>query len=133
MNTLFQKRTAQGFIIRPKKQVDNALVFWQDSWNEPERDSEISHPMDRKIIKKKWTPLRLTGIAFGFIAVLFLGYSFLFKKHLSKLDVPLNTIVLDTVKSMEFEEFIPVDGIVQPLKLLREALLLKGLWKKGIW
>jgi len=72
--------------------------------------------MDRIIIKKKWTTKRiitLSGIALVLISAL---YILLSNRHVSKLNVNTNTINLDTVKYTDFEEFIPIDGTVQPLK-----------------
>ncbi len=73
--------------------------------------------MDRIIQKSKWAK-RKKGlmIAGGILLVGLLVFGFLAKTHASKLNVNKETLTLDTVKMGLFEEFIPIDGTVQPLK-----------------
>src|SRR6185437_2663487 len=74
--------------------------------------------MDRAIQKTKWAKYRKwiffsVGISIVAIAIIFVA-----GKHVSRLIISPDTAVLDTVKFADFEEFIPVDGTVQPLKTI---------------
>lgn len=75
--------------------------------------------MDRKIEKKKWTPVRIAGFGLGGAFVVFLLYSFIFADKGSKLNVEVEKINIATVTEGEFREFIPVDGRVLPIKTIR--------------
>jgi len=73
--------------------------------------------MDRIIQKSKWAK-RKRGLitAGGILLAGLLVFGFLAKTNTSKLNVNKETLTLDTVKMGLFEEFIPIDGTVQPLK-----------------
>jgi HlyD family secretion protein len=70
--------------------------------------------MDRIIEKKKWTTrkiLQYTAIA---VFAFFLLYLLLLRDRSSRLTVEKNQVTVASVTLDNFQEFIPVDGIVQP-------------------
>lgn len=74
--------------------------------------------MDRKLVKKNTLPLK---IIFGVIGVSILGfifYSLFFVNHNNKISVSESEIIIEEIKNGAFQEFIPVDGVVQPLKTI---------------
>ncbi len=73
--------------------------------------------MDKVIKKKKWTINRIAGLAAIGVFVLFIIYLFL-SGRTSKLNVELEKISIATVKEDVFQEFIVVDGTIQPIKTI---------------
>jgi len=72
--------------------------------------------MDRVIEKKVNTPKRI-AIIVGAAAVLVLVlYNLLFAEHTSKLNVDSERVTLGSVQDGVFQEFIAIDGSVEPLK-----------------
>ncbi|HEY9116740.1 MAG TPA: efflux transporter periplasmic adaptor subunit, partial [Roseivirga sp.] len=70
--------------------------------------------MDRKIKKKVWTTKRIvTILGSGGILYLIL-YVFVFADNASKLNVDLEKISVETVVEGPFQEYIPIEGTVQP-------------------
>lgn len=70
--------------------------------------------MDRKIKKKTWTTKRIvTILGSGGILYLIL-YVFVFADNASKLNVDLEKISVDEVFEGPFQEYIPIEGTVQP-------------------
>jgi HlyD family secretion protein len=72
--------------------------------------------MDRIIEKKKWTTKKILRIAAAVILGLFLIKFLFFRDTRSKLNVDLNQIRIAEVKKDKFQEFIPIDGVVQPIR-----------------
>ncbi len=70
--------------------------------------------MDRIIEKKKWTLKKISGIAGIFALVAFILYLIFFRDNSSKLYIEKENITIATVKQGNFQEFIPLDGIVYP-------------------
>ncbi len=71
--------------------------------------------MDKIIEKKKW-PARRIGTIIGAILLLFLVlYLLFFRDNRSRIYLGKDKVTLATAEMSEFQEFIPVDGIVQPL------------------
>jgi len=70
--------------------------------------------MDRIIEKKKWTLRRIGLIAGISFFILFLAWLILMKTNKTRLYVDKDEIAFSTVEYSEFQEFIPVDGIVYP-------------------
>jgi len=69
--------------------------------------------MDRIIEKKRWTTkkiLQYTAIAVFASFILLL----IFRDRSSRLNVEKSQVSIATVMEDKFQEFIPVDGIVQP-------------------
>lgn len=72
--------------------------------------------MDRKIEKKFWTWKRL-GLIAGIIAIAGLVASAIYKQSGgTRLNVQTERLLLDTVNRGVFQEFIPVTGVVLPIK-----------------
>ena len=71
--------------------------------------------MDRVIVKKKWNAKRIWTIA-GIIALIALiTGSYFMTSGKSKLNVEIERITISTISKGNFQEFIPVNGIVLPL------------------
>lgn len=71
--------------------------------------------MDRIIEKKKWTVKKLATIAAVSLFGLFIVYLLFFRDTSSRLYVDGDKMTISTVERGRFQEFIPVDGIVQPV------------------
>ncbi|ARS34358.1 efflux RND transporter periplasmic adaptor subunit [Pontibacter actiniarum] len=72
--------------------------------------------MDRVIEKKKATPKKIALIAAGALALVLVLYNLLFAEHSSKLNVDSERITTGQVSEGMFQEFIAIDGSVDPLK-----------------
>ncbi len=70
--------------------------------------------MDRIIEKKTWTAKRILQISAIAVFALFLIYLLLFRDRSSRLNVNRSQLTIATVTADKFQEFIPVDGVVQP-------------------
>ena len=70
--------------------------------------------MDRKIKKKFWTAKRIFTILGVTAIVALIAYVFLFADKSSKLNVELDKINVALVTEGAFEEYIPVEGTVNP-------------------
>ncbi|MFI5159844.1 MAG: efflux RND transporter periplasmic adaptor subunit [Sphingobacteriales bacterium] len=71
--------------------------------------------MDRKIEKSRWNTKRLMIIAGITVLVVFIGYvGVTAVTGKSKYNVPIDRITISTVTKGQFQEFIPVNGIVYP-------------------
>ncbi len=75
--------------------------------------------MDKKIEKKTWTPLRIGIIAAVVLGLGFVGRSFYKNAGVSKLNVNTERLTVATVEKNKFQEFIPVTGVVLPLRTVR--------------
>ncbi|MGV3539956.1 MAG: efflux transporter periplasmic adaptor subunit, partial [Rufibacter sp.] len=74
--------------------------------------------MDRIIEKKRWTPKKIiTYVAIAAVLGL-LTYVFALGDNSSKLNVEAQKITMSTVSQGSFQEFIPVDGTVHPIKTI---------------
>ncbi|MFN2394269.1 MAG: efflux RND transporter periplasmic adaptor subunit [Bacteroidales bacterium] len=71
--------------------------------------------MDRIIKKKKWNSTRITLTVLGTLLVLFIAYLVFFRENGSRLYVDKEKMTISTVQQGSFQEFIPVDGSVQPI------------------
>lgn len=72
--------------------------------------------MDRKITKKRFTWQRLLLAAAGLALVGFLVASIWKNAGTSRLNVQSERLMVDTVGQGTFQEFIPVTGVVEPLR-----------------
>jgi HlyD family secretion protein len=72
--------------------------------------------MDRVIQKKKFTPQKIAVIAGAVLIFVVVLYNLLLAGHTSKLNVDSNRITIGSVQQGMFQEFIAVDGSVEPLK-----------------
>jgi HlyD family secretion protein len=70
--------------------------------------------MDRIIEKKKWTTKKILQYAAVAVFVFFLVYILLLRDRSSRVNVDKNQVTIAKVVMDNFQEFIPVDGVVQP-------------------
>lgn len=70
--------------------------------------------MDRKIEKKYWTPKRIIAITIASLFLLFILYLLFFRDYSSKVYINRDQLTIATVTRDQFQEFIPVDGVVLP-------------------
>ena len=72
--------------------------------------------MDKKIEKKKfsWQKIVLIFVVGGALA--FAGNSYYKNIGVSKLNVETNRLLVDTIHRGVFQEFIPITGVVEPIK-----------------
>ena len=82
--------------------------------------------MDRKIEKKYWNTKRISYIALGVLLVTFIVYQLAFADKRSKLNVESDKITISEVKEGIFDEFIIVQGVVQPLKTIQLDAVVGG-------
>lgn len=71
--------------------------------------------MDRIIPKKKWTPKKIALIVFPILFAALMVHLFFFRDTSSRLYVDQSRMTIATVMQNPFQEFIPIDGVVQPL------------------
>ncbi len=71
--------------------------------------------MDKIIPKKKWPPRRIASIAAAALFVGFISYLLFFRDNSSRLYVDRDKMTIATVQQGRFQEFIPIDGNVQPI------------------
>ena len=71
--------------------------------------------MDRVIEKKKYTPKRIALISGGALVLVLIIYNLLFAEHTSKLNIDSDRITLGYVENGVFQEYIAVDGSVDPI------------------
>lgn len=71
--------------------------------------------MDRVIAKKRWNKTRVLTVSGIAIVILLITASWYFTAGKSRLNVETERITISEVKKGAFQEFIPVNGVVQPL------------------
>lgn len=71
--------------------------------------------MDRVVVKKKWSKKRILTIAGIAALVLLIGSSLYFASGKSRLNVDVERVTISEVAKKTFQEFIPVNGTVQPI------------------
>ncbi|WP_109678137.1 efflux RND transporter periplasmic adaptor subunit [Dyadobacter jejuensis] len=82
--------------------------------------------MDRKIEKKYWSSKRI-ALFLGAVALMALViYNLLFADHRSKLKVDSSRLTISEVKNGSFDEFIIIQGVVQPLKTIQLDAIVGG-------
>jgi len=72
--------------------------------------------MDRRIEKRFWTRTRLVYISIGVVGSLAIIYGLFSLGGGSALRLEASRLTISTVTEGEFQEFIPVSGVVTPLK-----------------
>ena len=72
--------------------------------------------MDKKIEKKKWTWQKILLVLAGLGLAGFVGSRIYKDAGVSKLNVETNRLLVDTVHRGVFQEFIPITGVVEPIK-----------------
>jgi len=70
--------------------------------------------MDRMIEKKKWTTKKILQYSAIAVFVFFLAYILFFRDRSSRINVDKNQVTMAKVVLDKFQEFILVDGVVQP-------------------
>jgi HlyD family secretion protein len=74
--------------------------------------------MDRVLEKKKWTAKKIFSLAGVAIVVILLISAFWSTSGKSNLNVDRKRITISEVRRGVFQEFIPVDGVVMPIKTI---------------
>ncbi len=74
--------------------------------------------MDRKIEKKKFTWQKITVASALLLAVGYFATTSYKNAGVSKLNVVTERLMLDTIHNGVFQEYIPVTGVVQPIKTI---------------
>jgi HlyD family secretion protein len=88
--------------------------------------------MDKKIKKKKFTAKRIFSVVgIGLISYLLL-YVFAFADTSSKLNVELDKISVATVTEGPFQEYIPIEGTVEPKTTIRLDAVVGGNVKRRL-
>lgn len=82
--------------------------------------------MDRIIEKKKWTVKKLVTIAGVSAFAFFIIYLLVFRDTSSRLYVDKDKMTIAGVEQGRFQEFIPVDGVVQPIVTIHLDAVLGG-------
>ncbi|HEX9006198.1 MAG TPA: HlyD family efflux transporter periplasmic adaptor subunit [Bacteroidota bacterium] len=72
--------------------------------------------MDRKLAKKKWPPRKIALVGGTALLVLAVLYMTLFADRSSRLNVDAERVAISPVVRGPFQEFIPVNGTVQPIQ-----------------
>lgn len=86
--------------------------------------------MDKKIVKKKWTIKRVTTLATLLILSTFFIVKFVFANHASTIQLDSDKLVISTVKYDDFQEYIPVIGIVKHKEVRYLDAIQPGVIKK---
>ncbi|MES2733993.1 MAG: HlyD family efflux transporter periplasmic adaptor subunit, partial [Bacteroidota bacterium] len=71
--------------------------------------------MDRVIEKKTWTPKRILLLVGSVLLVVLIAASYLSTSGKSRLNVDTQKIMISEVKKGNFQEFIPINGVVMPI------------------
>jgi len=72
--------------------------------------------MDKKIEKKRFQPKKLLLYAVGLGVFVFLISAIWRDSGTSRLNVETERLLIDTIHNGAFQEFIPISGVVQPIK-----------------
>lgn len=70
--------------------------------------------MDRKIKKPFWTVRNIIGVLFGVVLLAFVFFLFFWSDKQSKTSISRQMLSIATVTKNDFQEFIPIDGVVLP-------------------
>jgi HlyD family secretion protein len=82
--------------------------------------------MDRSKKKKFWNPRRIGYTIVGVLILALLSYQLFWADKRSKLNVEQDKVTILTVSQGEFDEFIVVTGVVQPLKTIQLDAIVGG-------
>lgn len=105
----------------PKRKAHYLLYFsalrkWHSNWES--KHNLAGTPMDRIIEKKRWTFPKIAAYTAAVALVGLLTYFIGFADNRSKLNVERQKLTMATVSQGSFQEFIPVDGTVHPIKTI---------------
>ena len=85
----------------------------------PSLSSQVTgSSMDRKIEKPKWPLKRVALYAAGGLLLALVVYSFVFGDRSARLNVQVERLTISAVLRGDFQEFIPVSGVVLPIKTI---------------
>lgn len=88
--------------------------------------------MDKKIEKKFWTRGRIIGSIVAAGIIFFLLYQFVWSGTKSRMSVDKSRLTIGTVTNGKFNEFVVVNGVVQPLKTIRIDAIEGGYVKEKV-
>jgi len=98
------------------------------STTQPNRHTPLKEPrlssqtagsgMDRKIEKLKWPLKRVALYVAGGLLLALVVYGFIFGDKSARLNVQVERLTIATVQRGDFQEFIPVNGVVLPIKTI---------------
>ncbi len=74
--------------------------------------------MDKKIEKKKGLSKRMVWVIVGVVAISLIFYNIVFGDKSSKLNVDLEKISIESVEENVFQDYIAVQGVVEPIKTI---------------
>jgi HlyD family secretion protein len=74
--------------------------------------------MDRVIPKKKWTRRKISWLVAALLTLFFLVWFIFLRDTSSKLYIDSSKFIISEVVNDNFQEYIPVDGVVQPIKTI---------------
>jgi HlyD family secretion protein len=74
--------------------------------------------MDKVIEKKKWPLKRVLILAGGGLLLLLILYMIFFRSNASSLYVDREQVTIATAERSNFQEYIPLDGTIQPVKTI---------------
>jgi HlyD family secretion protein len=72
--------------------------------------------MDRIIQKKKWTTRKIATYAGIAAFSFFIIYLLFLRDNSSRLYIDPSRLTIAEVRNEPFQEFIPVDGVIQPIR-----------------
>jgi HlyD family secretion protein len=75
-------------------------------------------PMDRVIEKKKWSVKRMLPWAGGLVLIAIIAISYVNSTGNSKLNVDGEKLMISEVTKGNFQEFIPINGVVLPIQTI---------------
>jgi HlyD family secretion protein len=82
--------------------------------------------MDKALPKKFWTKQRMIVTFLGIVFLTFVMWQFVFADKRSKLNVETEKLTISEVTKGDFDEFIIVQGVVQPLKTIQLDAIVGG-------
>jgi len=74
--------------------------------------------MDKKIEKKKGLSKEVIWILLGSLALVFIAFNIFFGDKSSKLNVEIGKITIEEVKKNIFQDYIAVQGVVEPIQTI---------------
>lgn len=74
--------------------------------------------MDRILEKKTWTAKRIGLIVSASVITIMAVYSLAFREHSSKVTISRERITIATVRYGKFQEFLPINGSIVPIRTL---------------
>ena len=92
----------------------------------------IQSKMDKQLPKKFWNTQRIFLAIGATLLLAFILYVFVFADKRSKLNVEKEKISVSQVTLGQFDEFIVVTGVVQPLKTIRLDAIVGGYVKQKL-